>query len=115
MLMKNVQLPGASSYDSEMAMHTSTSNIDISLSRGFQKHLSDPTLAHGLLDHGKDRFFFSKRNWNERDYHFRVIKDISYISVKMLCATTHFPVLLFCGLHAKPGVVRGLIRIVICD
>ena len=57
MLMKNVQLPGASSYDSEMAMHTSTSNIDISLSRGFQKHLSDPTLAHGLLDHGKDRFF----------------------------------------------------------
>ena len=43
MLMTTVKLPGAESSDSQMAIHTSTSNIDISLSREFQKHISDPT------------------------------------------------------------------------
>ena len=32
MLMKTVKLPGASDYDSQMAMHNSTANTDISLS-----------------------------------------------------------------------------------
>ena len=43
MLTTTVQLPGAAAYDSHMPMHTLTSNTDISLSRGFNKHISDPT------------------------------------------------------------------------
>ena len=61
MLMKNVQLPGAEAYESQMEIHTSTANTEISLARKFQKHLSDPTQAHGLLYHGKGRKFASKR------------------------------------------------------
>ena len=49
MLMTTVQLPGASAYYSQMAMHTSTENTDTSLERESQKHLSDPTWSHGLL------------------------------------------------------------------
>ena len=33
---------------------TSNVNIYVSLAREFQKHLSDPTWAHVLLDNGKD-------------------------------------------------------------
>ena len=42
MLMTTVKRPGAESYESHMAMHTSAANTDISLARKFQKHLSDP-------------------------------------------------------------------------
>ena len=52
--MKTVQLPGTADYGSQMEMHTSTAYTVISLAREFQKHLSDPTLAHGLLDHVKN-------------------------------------------------------------
>ena len=55
MLMANVQLPGAVTKDSQMVMHTEMSNTDISLEGVFQKHLSDPTYAHGLIYHVKDR------------------------------------------------------------
>ena len=55
MLMKNVQLPGASDYDSQMEIYTSTTNTNITLEMEFQKYLSDPTKAHGLLGHGNDR------------------------------------------------------------
>ena len=46
-------LPDAKAYESHTVMHTSTANTDISLEREFQKHLSDPTRAQGLLDHSK--------------------------------------------------------------
>ena len=36
MLMKTWQLPGASAYDSYMAMHTSTLNKEIILAREFK-------------------------------------------------------------------------------
>ena len=48
--MPTVRLRGAADYDSQ----TSTANTDISLAREFQKHISDPTRAHILLNHGKD-------------------------------------------------------------
>ena len=91
MLITTVQLTGASDYDSQMLMHTSTENTDISLSREFQKHLSDPIWAHGLLDHSKDIKCASKWKWNERDYHIQDIKDMPHKSVKMSCETTQFP------------------------
>ena len=69
MLMPTVQLPGAASYDSQMTMNTSNTNTDISLAREFQKHISSPTRAYGLLDHGKYRKSVSKRKWTDSEYH----------------------------------------------
>ena len=106
--MTTLQLPGAAAYDSYMSMHTSTENTDTSLAREFQKHLSDPTRAHSLLDHGKDRKISSKRKWNEHEYHFQDRKYLSHTSVKISCETTQFPEFSFCGLHAKPHRGRGL-------
>ena len=54
MIIITVQLHVSAYYDSQMVMNTSTTNTDISLAREFQKHLSEPTRSHGLLDHGKD-------------------------------------------------------------
>ena len=67
--MRTVKLPGAEDYDSHMEMHTSTTNTDISLARESQKHISDPTRAHDLLDHGNDRNFSSNGKWTECEYH----------------------------------------------
>ena len=55
MLTTTVKLLGAAVYDSKIVLNTSTVKIDIILERESQEHLSDPTRAHGLLDHGKDR------------------------------------------------------------
>ena len=76
MLMKTVQLLDAAAYDSQMTMHILTVNTDISLAREFQKHLSDLTWEHGLLDLGKYVKCASKWNWNERDYHVQDNKDV---------------------------------------
>ena len=91
MLMKTVQLPSAPAYYSQIVIHTSTSNTDISLARKFQKHPSDPTCTHGLLDHSKDRKLASKQKWNEREYLVQDRKYVSHILVKMSCTTTQFP------------------------
>ena len=47
-LMTTVQLPGAEACESQMEMHTSNANTDISLVRGFLKHLSDPTRSQAM-------------------------------------------------------------------
>ena len=64
-LIADVQLSGVEAYESHMAMHTSTANTNISLARELQKHLSDPTWAHGLLDRGKYRKCASKLKWTD--------------------------------------------------
>ena len=61
MLTKAVQLTGAASYESQMKMHTSTLNTDISLAREFQKHLSYSKRKNGVMDQGKDRKSDSKQ------------------------------------------------------
>ena len=93
--MENVKLLGTESYDSHMATNTSTVNTDIILERGFQKHLSDPTRANGLLDQGRYIKRASKWKWNEREYHVQDNKYVSHTSVKISCATTKFPELSF--------------------
>ena len=55
MFMTTVKLPGAATNYSHMVIHTTMSNIDISLVRVFQNNISDPTRAHGLIDRGKYR------------------------------------------------------------
>ena len=42
MLIMTLKLTGVAVYDTQMEMHTSTENKDISLAREFQKDLSDP-------------------------------------------------------------------------
>ena len=101
-----VQLPATSAYYSQVKMHTSTTNPDISLARGFQKHISNPTWAHGLLYHGKDRKYASKQKWTDRDYHFKYRKYVPHTSVKTSWATNQFPEFLFFGLYKKPHGVR---------
>ena len=78
MLIITLQLPGAAYYDSQMAMHTSTANIDIILVRGFQKNIPDPTRAHVLLDWVKGRKNTSKRKWTEHEYNVQDIKDVTH-------------------------------------
>ena len=78
MLMTTVQLPGEKYYDSHMAIHTSTANTDIILAREFQKHLSDPTQAHHLLNRGKGVKLTSKWKWTKSEYHVQDIKDVSH-------------------------------------
>ena len=61
MLVKILKLPGVATNNSQVVMHTSMSNTDISIARLFQKYLSHPTRAHDLIDDGKDRKRASKR------------------------------------------------------
>ena len=44
----------------------------------------------------------------EREYHVQDSKYLQRKSVKMLCASTQFQALLFCGPHANPRGVRRL-------
>ena len=68
MLTTAVKIPGADTNDSQMFMHNSTSNTEISLERLFN-NISDPTHAHDLIDNGKDRKLSSKRKLTECKYH----------------------------------------------
>ena len=108
MLTTTVQLHYADTNKSHMVIHDAMINKDISLERVFQKHLSDPTHAHGLIDHVKDRKRASKRKWTEREYHVQENKYVQYKSVKISCDSTQFCALLFCGTYAKPHGVIGL-------
>ena len=71
-----MKLPGAATNNSHMVMHTSMSNTCISLTREFQKHISEPTCAHGLIDHRKYRKQDRKSKRTEREYH---VHDIKYV------------------------------------
>ena len=60
MLSTPMKLPGAPSYTSQMTMNTSPVKIDISITREFQRHISDPTQKHGVIDQGMHRKWDSK-------------------------------------------------------
>ena len=62
-------------------------------SKGITKILSDPTRAHSLLDHSKDRKRASKRRFNDYEFHVQERKYVSQISVKISFATTQLPAL----------------------
>ena len=49
-LMSNVQLPGSKRFDSQMQIHTSTQNNDVSLAKEFQQHLSKEHRQNGAID-----------------------------------------------------------------
>ena len=64
-------------------MHTSMSNTYIILERVFQKYLSDPKCAHGLIDHVKKRKQASNCNWVEHYFHVQYNKDVQHKSLKI--------------------------------
>ena len=84
-----------------MEMHDSATNTYISLAREFQKHISDPIWAHGLLDNSKDRSCASTWNCTEREYHVQDRKYVPHTSVKLSREKIQFPALSFCGPHKK--------------
>ena len=69
-------------------------DTDISLAREFQKHLSEPTHAHVLIDHGKDSKRSSKLKWTEREYH---VQDRTYVQ--------HQLVKIFICFNAVPSII----------
>ena len=48
-------------------------------------HISNPTRAHGLMHHGKDRKWFIKRKWMEREYHVHDINMCHKKSGNVMC------------------------------
>ena len=52
-LMSNVQLPVSTLFYSQIPMHSSTQNNYVSLTKGFQKHLSKEHQKHGVVDQVK--------------------------------------------------------------
>ena len=53
--MENVQLPGSKRFDTQMVVHTAKNNNDMSLALEFQKHLSNKSHKHGIIDNKKQR------------------------------------------------------------
>ena len=89
-LITTTELPSEKVYDTQMKIHTSTANTYISLARGFQKHLSDPTCKNVFVDQGKYVKLTSQKNWTESEYHVQDRKCVPHISVKISCTTTQF-------------------------
>ena len=49
-----------------MAVHTTTHNSDVSLEQEFQKHLSDASHKHSILDNVKLQIISSLKKWKNR-------------------------------------------------
>ena len=51
--MATVQLPAIQCFYTKIEINKSNQNADISLAQEFQKHLSNASRKHGILDNGK--------------------------------------------------------------
>ena len=65
-LMSNVQLTGSKTFDSQIILHSCTPKNDVSLAKGFQKHLSKDDGKHGFIDQVKYRKISSKRKMDRQ-------------------------------------------------
>ena len=52
-LISTVQLTGSNRFDSQIQMHTSNQNNDVSLAKEFQHHLKKEHQKNGVFDQGK--------------------------------------------------------------
>ena len=64
--MVTLQLPGSKTFDAQMEVHTSTQNTDVNLAQEFQKHLSNESPKHGIIDHGKHKIYTVKKVYKQR-------------------------------------------------
>ena len=53
--MATVQIPGSKRSDTQMSVHTSIQNTYVSLAQEFQKHLSNESRKHVIIDHVKHK------------------------------------------------------------
>ena len=53
--MATVQLHGSQIFDTQMVIHTSTHNSDVSLAQELQKHFSNASRKHGVSGYGKHK------------------------------------------------------------
>ena len=53
--MPTAQRPVSELFDTQMSAHTSIKNTDMSLALEFQKHFSNESRKHGILDHVKHK------------------------------------------------------------
>ena len=86
-----------------MAVHTTTHNSDVSLEQEFQKHLSDASWKHGILDHIKHKKGQVNKSGQTGSIMCNIIK---MLIIKTYCVTNQFPELPCCGTHKKPHCVR---------
>ena len=84
MFMTTLQITGAEAYESQMEMHTSTSNTYISLTRGFQTHISYPTRKNDVMDQVKERKRSNKQKWTDNEYHVQNNKYLTHTAVNFL-------------------------------
>ena len=49
-MMETVPILGSKQFDAKMAVHIVTQNTEVSLALKFQKHLSNESRKHGILD-----------------------------------------------------------------
>ena len=54
-LVSKVQLPGSVRFDSQIKIHTSTENKDVSLAKEFKDHLEGDHRQNGAIDQVKSR------------------------------------------------------------
>ena len=53
--MATVQIPGSKRSDTQMSVHTSIQNTYVSLAQEFQKHLSNESRKHVIIDHARHK------------------------------------------------------------
>ena len=52
-MMETVPILGSKQFDAKMAVHIVTQNTEVSLALKFQKHLSNESRKHGIIDNGR--------------------------------------------------------------
>ena len=107
-LMSKFQLPGSIKFGSQIKIHTGTEKKDVSLAREFKDHLEERHRQNSVINQGKPRERFMKREWTEIKYHILDNESVDLKDVKMYCNTNQFPTLPFCGPYSKPHGARGI-------
>ena len=67
-------------------MHTATQNTDVILAQEFQKHLSNKSRKHVIIDDVNTKRS-SKQKWKIREYRLQHDKYVEHQDVKIYCAT----------------------------
>ena len=82
--MSNDQLPGSNIFDSQIKIHTSNQNNDVSLAKQFQKNTTKENNKNGVIDQGKCKKISMKRKWKDRHYHVQYNADVAQKYVKCI-------------------------------
>ena len=73
-----------------MAFHTAIKNIDVSLSQEFQKRLSNESLKHGTIYHGKHKKGQVKKSGKTGSIMCNIINMLTIRARKRIVTQTNF-------------------------